>query len=124
MTSMSDNLQYGPNTAQVQAMLGRLRSATSEELETLGAATQGAARGAARVVAREAAKKASTAAARDAFFEAAWEATSGVVWDAWRATRDAVLATLVRDLILPADFDVLTGPWREVFGPTWEDSWT
>ena len=35
---------------------------------------------------------------------------------AWDATRDATLATLVRDLITPKQCDLLMAPWRTVIG--------
>ena len=35
---------------------------------------------------------------------------------AWNAARDAALATLVRDLITPKQYDLLMAPWRTVIG--------
>ena len=56
-------------------------------------------------------------AARDAAWDAAWDATWDATWDAaWDAARDAALATLVRDLITPKQYDLLMAPWRTVIG--------
>jgi hypothetical protein len=49
------------------------------------------------------------AAARDA----AWVAARDAAWD-------AAGALVVRDLITPEQFDVLTGPWVSVMGRSWE----
>ena len=35
---------------------------------------------------------------------------------AWDAAHDAALATLVRDLITPEQYDLLMAPWRTVIG--------
>ena len=55
------------------------------------------------------------AEARD--LAAAWSAARSAARDAARAAaRDAAWALLVRDLITPAQFDVLYGPWAAVTG--------
>ena len=57
--------------------------------------------------------------------DAAWAAARDAAWDAahaaaryaaWAAARDAALATLVRDLITPKQYDLLMAPWRTVIG--------
>ena len=72
-----------------------------------------------------AASAAAWAAARDAAWDAAWDADRAGAWVADRyaaryaaryavryAARDAALALVVRDLISPEQFDVLTAPMR------------
>jgi hypothetical protein len=50
-------------------------------------------------------------------WDAAWDAARAAARDAaW----DAARALIVRDLITPEQFDLLTGPWRSVMGATWE----
>ena len=95
--------------------------------------------------ARKAALDTARDAAREATWDAAWEATWDAAWDAawnaaraaarkavldtawnaaWKAAREAArdaardtfLAVLVRDLIAPKQYDLLTGPWRTVMG--------
>ena len=95
---------FGPQGAEVVAILDRAAKLTAEEVENLAAARD-AARAAARVAAWD--------AARDAARVAAWDAAR----DAARAAaRDAAAATLARDLITPEDYGRLMGPWREVMG--------
>ena len=91
---------FGPQGAEVVAILERCGRLTAEEVERLRAA---------RIAAREAAWVAARDAARDAAWVAARDAARG-------AARDAAAATLVRDLITPEDYDQLMGPWREVMG--------
>ena len=79
----------GPQGREVVAIIDRVRMLTTDELRQLDAARD-AARG----------------AARDAAWDAAWVA----------AARDAALATLVRDLITPKQYDLLMAPWRTVIG--------
>ena len=78
----------GPQGREVVAIIDRVRMLTTDELRQLGAA-QDAARYAARYAARDAARA---------------------------ATRVAALATLVRDLITPEQYDLLMAPWRTVIG--------
>jgi hypothetical protein len=80
----------GPNGERVAALVERVRRLTAEEATQLAAAV-----GAAWVAARTAAVD----AARDA---------------AWSAAVDAAVALLVRDLILPGQFDLLYAPWATV----------
>ena len=111
----------GPQGPEVVAIIDRVRTLAADELRQLGAA-RFAARGAAwvaawdtaRGAARDAARGAAWDAARDAARDAAW----GAAWDAaWvAAARDAALATLVRDLITPKQYDLLMAPWRTVIG--------
>ena len=99
----------GPQGREVAAIIDRARMLTTAELRQLGAARD-AARNAARDAARNAARDAARNAARDAAWGAAWDAA----WVA--AARDAALATLVRDLITPKQYDLLMAPWRTVIG--------
>ena len=94
----------GPQGREVAAIIDRVRMLTTDELDRLAAA-----RG----------------AAWDAAWYAAWDAARGAAWGAVRdavrdAARDAAwyaaLATLVRDLITPKQYDLLMAPWRTVIG--------
>ena len=96
----------GPQGREVAAIIDRARMLTTDELRQLGAAWDAAWVAAARDAARDAARN----AARDAAWGAAWDAA----WVA--AARDAALATLVRDLITPKQYDLLMAPWRTVIG--------
>ena len=73
--------------------------------DAAGDAARDAARAAARFAAEDAARDAARAAARFAAEDAAWCAARDV-------TLDAAGALVVRDLITPAQFDVLTAPMR------------
>ena len=78
----------GPQGREVVAIIDRARMLTADELRQLDAA-------------RVAARVAAWVAARDAARDAAW---------------NAALATLVRDLITPKQYDLLMAPWRTVIG--------
>ncbi len=119
MTGTTHN-RYGPQTAQVEALLERARNLTDKETEALRDAWD------ARAAARAAAWVAAWAAwaawdawdARDA--RAAWDAGREAVW----AARDAVLALVVRDLIgqhgfTQEHYDTLVEPWETVMGTDW-----
>jgi hypothetical protein len=75
----------GPNGETVANLIERTRRLTADEIARLDAAW-------------DAARYAAWGAARDA---------------AWGAARDAAWALLVKDKIAPAQFDVLTKPWRD-----------
>ena len=94
----------GPQGPEVAAIIDRARTLTTDELRQLGAA-RGAALGAAW--------DAAWGAARDAARDAAWGAARDA---AWGAARNAALATLVRDLVTPKQYDLLMAPWRTVIG--------
>jgi hypothetical protein len=110
----------GPQGREVAAIIDRVRMLTTDEWRQLTAAwgaawgaVRGAARNAARNAAGDAARNAAWGAVRDAARNAAW----GAVRDAaWGAAHDATLATLVRDLITPKQYDLLMAPWRTVIG--------
>ena len=107
---MSD--MFGPNTAQVEAFLRVVRGLSGEQVETARAAWV-ADRDAAVDAARDAAVDAARVAAWDAARGAAWYAVWVTAWDAARGPAwGAVLALVVRDLISPEHFDVLTAPMR------------
>jgi hypothetical protein len=110
---------FGPNWELVVGVIRRAATLTDDEVQRMGAAWDAAlgsaweaARGAARVAAWGAARVAARATARgaDAALAAARAAALG-------ATRAATLACVVRDLITPEQFDILTGPWVSVVGP-------
>ena len=87
---------FGPQGAEVVAILDRAAKLTAEEVQNLAAAW-------------DAAWVAAWDAARDAARVAAWDA-------ARVAARDAAVATLARDLITTEHHDLLIGPWRAVMG--------
>ena len=110
----------GPQGPEVAALLKRIRGLTSPGVSALDTAW-GAAWDAAQGAAWGAAWDAAWDAARGAAWSAAWGAAWGAAWNAaWGAARsaawDAIMAVLVRDLIAPAQYDTLTGPWRTVMG--------
>lgn len=118
-------MEYGPNTDAVRVILARTWSLTPEEVARLGEAWKSYRRNAwdaqegvwdAARVSREDFWGASVEAARDRWEQVrkahdfAWEE-----WDsAWYAITDAVLATVVRDLITPKEFKALAHPWLSV----------
>ena len=94
----------GPQGPEVVALIETARGLTPDQLDAMDAA-----RTAARGAARDAALDTALDTARDAAWGAAWDAAMGTVLD-------AVLAVLVRDLITPEHYDILTEPWRTVLG--------
>ena len=82
----------GPQGREVAAIIDRARMLTTDELRQL-----------------DAARAAAWDAARAAAWAAAWDAVRNAAWD-------AALATLVRDLITPEQYDLLMAPWRTVIG--------
>ena len=114
----------GPQGREVAAIIDRVHMLTTDEWRQLTAAWgaawgfgRGAVRGAARNAARNAAWDAAWDAAGDAARNAARNAAWAAAWDAaWAAAWDATLATLVRDLITPKQYDLLMAPWRTVIG--------
>ena len=117
---------FGPQWAQVCAVVLRAARLTVDEAKAINAAWD-AAWGAARGAARDAAWGAAWDAARDAACDAALGAARGAARDAaWGAAWDAARAIVVRDLIgthgfTQAHYDTLTGPWRKVIGPVHPD---
>jgi len=127
----------GPQGERIAALIGRAGRLTMDEARRLAAAGY-AARDAARAAARDAAWDAAWDAARDAAGYAAQDAARAAARDAawaaaWDAARDAAgyaardaawasaWALVVRDLIDPAHYAVLTMPWASVIGPVHPD---
>ena len=117
---MSD--RYGPQTAQIDALLVWGRTLTEKEVEALRDAweTAWANRG------TRAAWAAGRSAARTAGRIAAWAPVSWAAGSSkdWLAAGDAVQALVVRDLIgqhgfTQEHFDTLVGPWESVMGTEW-----
>ena len=99
-------LKYGPNTAEVQALIDKLRTLTVDQARQLDAAWDSAWSDVWSDAWNSVWKAARTAA---------WYAARDVAWDAAReAAWDAILALLVKDLITPEQFDLLYGPWKQV----------
>ena len=115
--------RYGTNGEAVEKIIERAKRLTEDEVQRLAEAwavrAAWAAWDAARGAARDAAWAAwaAWAAARDAV-RAAWAAWAAwdAAWDARGAVNDAILAEITRDLITPAQYDLLIGPWRTVIG--------
>lgn len=88
----------GPQGEQVAALIDRARKLTVGEAEKLDAAWRG-----------------------DSDTDDAWDAAWGAAAareSAGEAARDAALALVARDLISEEHYDLLTGPWARVIGPT------
>ena len=143
---LDPHLALGPQGPEVAAIIERAGWLTQEEAARLGAARDAAwdaAWGAARIAARDAAWDAAWGAAWNAARGAAWNAAGDTAWyaawdaargaardaagdAAWNAAwyaaryaaRDAAIATVARDLISPADYQTLAGPWLSVIGET------
>ena len=102
----------GPQGREVAAIIDRVRMLTTDELRQLDAAwaaAWAAARDAAWAAAWDAVRDAALDAVRDAVRDAALDAVRDAAWA-------AALATLVRDLITPKQYDLLIAPWRTVIG--------
>ena len=108
----------GPNGEEVARLIESCRTITPEQARQLDAARYAAGCAAPSSAAWDAA----WAAARDAARYAAWAGARDAAPSS--AARDAAWAAagalVVRDLITPAQFDTLTGPWVSVMGRTWE----
>ena len=93
---------FGPQWAQVCAVVLRAARLTVDEAKAINAA-----------------------------WDAAWGAARGAAWDAardaaWDAALGAAVALVSRDLIgqhgfTQTHYDTLTGPWRKVIGPVHPD---
>lgn len=114
------HLALGPNGEAVAAILSRVARLTRAELGASAAAWDEP-RAARRAVAWEKAWEAARAAGRGG----AAAAASGTAWALTRravpgpvrwAAGNAALAGVVRDLITPAQFSLLYGPWASVTG--------
>lgn len=106
----------GPQGPEVAALLERIWGLTRGEASALSAAWY-AARGAALDAARSAVLDAARSAALNAARSTVLDATRSDALDAaWGAAWYTVLAVLVRDLIAPEQYDILTEPWRTVMG--------
>ena len=127
--------RYGPQTAQIEALLERAHNLSGDETEALRDAARAAGRAASRA-AWDAAWDADRAAARVAARAAAWDAagtagdgwvvrrTARSAWYGWASAWDAVLALVIRDLIgqhgfTQEHYDAMVGPWESVMGTEW-----
>lgn len=124
----STTTTYGPNTALVERVIEQAQAMTSEQAEELAAwdaardhflnpviaTAQHAARIVGRGVYRNVAGKAAwdATAVRTYYMETACDTALAARNAAW----DAAAACVVRDLITPEQFDLLTAPWVSVFG--------
>ena len=106
--------RYGPNTAEVEKLLTKIKEITPTQAETLfvaWVANNAADRALAAFEALDATNYEQWIAVRYAAMKAMPDDVPLNVWEAiWGAT----LALVVRERISEEDFDVLYGPWREV----------
>ena len=100
----------GPQGREAVALIESAQGFTPDQLdamdaarETAGKAAWDAAYAAARAAAWDTAREAAWGAAREAAWGAAWD-------DAWVAAWEALLATIVRDLISPEHYATLMAP--------------
>jgi len=123
---LDPHLALGPQGPEVAAIIERAGRLTQEEAARLvsawnavGDAARGAVRGAVWGAARYAARGAARIAVRGAVWDAARYAAGDAAWYASQsAAWDAATATVVRDLISPADYQTLAGPWLSVIWET------
>lgn len=94
---------FGPQGADVVAVIERARALTVDEAQQMHLAWEAASH-----LSRDAARDAAWAA-RDAARDAAWVAARDAAWV-------AACAYLVRDLITDGQFQDLAGPWLQVIG--------
>ena len=98
----------GPQGREVAELVETARGLTPDQLDAINTA---------RTATRDAALSAALDAAWDAVWEAARKTARVAALDATPdAAWNAVLAVLVRDLIAPEQYDILTEPWRTVMG--------
>ena len=105
--------KYGPQTAEIEALIDRIRTLTPNQSEALRVAWV------ARTVMPDAswnrALDASCTTALAAARDAAWrDARTAAGAADWNAARYAILALVVRDRITPEQFEVLYDPWKSV----------
>ena len=94
--------KYGPNSDAVEKIIERAKVMAKGEVHRIADAW--------RLVADD---------WYDAYDDAwgAWvDQDTGDALDAWDAIHGAILAEFTRDLITPAQYDLLIGPWRTVIG--------
>jgi hypothetical protein len=110
---------FGPNWSDVVVLIRQCASLTADQVSRAHSAwgTAGAA-----------ARDAAWGTARGAAWDAAWDAARAAAWDAaraaaldtdWGTARAAALAAgaiIVKDLITPEHFDILTAAWNTVIG--------
>lgn len=131
---MSTPVDFGPQHEQVVALLGRLAAMTVDDADRVGARR---ARSAATVVdevrervwfaapaGRNPAQRAALAGALNVVWDTLWSplGDGGGVWgDVADAAAAAAIGLVLRDIIDPADYRLLTGPLASVFGPLHPD---
>lgn len=124
-------MEYGPQTTEVDRIIGRIQSLTPEQTSLLGEVWKSCRKDAWDVLeavwdtarSRRDSWRSARAAVEAARYR--WKDTSeshGLAWEerdlAWYAINDAVLATVVQDLIEPQKFKALTHPWNSVMEGT------
>ena len=119
---MSDQ-KYGPQTAEIESFIERLKTITPEQLGALSDVYERAVREEEVQNAWRSARAEASHANRQEIREAAWKVAWDAVWagnqdiprnSALYATWYPILALLVRDLITAKQFDALYGPYDTV----------
>ena len=106
---MSDQ-KYGPQTAEIEAVIAKIATLTDEQVQALEAAWYAAWDDAWNAALDSALDAIWNASLNDAL-DATWE---GDLDSSWNAARYAILALLVQDRIAPEQFEVLYDPWKSV----------
>jgi hypothetical protein len=123
-------ITYGPNTAEVEALIARAKSLTAYDAARLAAAFDTVQADEADAAHRQAAfdeamrtpigaddgLRDAIDAVRDAVYEAVPEAS----WHALLGATDAAVALVVRRHIAPASFGLLARAWAVSVGATWD----
>jgi hypothetical protein len=104
--------KYGPNSAQVEIFIDRLKVVSVEEVKTLIARL--AVQDTTRAATREAALDAIWSATRTTARRAAWSAAREATWDVPRAAAWSATAIVVMDLVTEEQFTILTEPFAEI----------
>jgi hypothetical protein len=106
---------FGPNWSDVVVLIRQCASLTADQVSRVSSAWdtgRDAAQAAARDTAWDTGRDAAWAAARAAARDTAWAAA----WDTGRDAARAAGAIIVKDLITPEHFDILTAGWNTVIG--------
>jgi surface antigen len=116
--------KYGPQTAEIEALVERVKAMTPEQAEALSKAYHSISlreSWSAKEAAQEAEDSADRYPVRQVAWYSAWGAARHAPWtgnaawlSAWYAVRDAIWALVLRDLITTEQFDTLYETWASV----------
>ncbi len=102
--------KYGPQTAEIEALVERIKTITLEQVRNLTEAHSPSWSREAHD-ARDTALSKQWATKRESAWSMKWESALST---AWMTVWDAILALTVRDLITTEQFDILYAPWKSV----------